>query len=43
VRERILAQRFDFGQLFLALEILIERLERQAVFLPGKSANSWAV
>jgi hypothetical protein len=37
VREWILAQRFDFGQLFLALEILIERLERQAIFLPGKS------
>ena len=34
VRIRILAERFHFGELFLALEILIERLKLQTVVLP---------
>jgi hypothetical protein len=28
----IIAERFDFGELFLALEVLVERLERQGGF-----------
>src|SRR5205085_2644650 len=29
------AKAFNFGELFLALEVLIEWLERQAIFLPA--------
>jgi hypothetical protein len=40
VRIRILAERFNFGELFLALEILVERLERQTCSFPGNSMGS---
>ena len=40
VRIGIFAERFDFGELFLALEILIERLERQAVVLPAETRRA---
>jgi hypothetical protein len=32
MRVGIIAERFDFGELFLALEVLVERLERQGGF-----------
>jgi len=40
MRIRIVTEGFDFGELFLALKILIEWLEGQAVVLPGENRGS---
>ena len=41
VRIGIVAERFDFGELFLALEILIERLEGQGVSFPRRLGGQY--